>query len=190
MIMKKDKVRKIYLQMRQELSSLEYEERSSNLVQNTIELIKKFKPKCVHCFSSISIKQEINTMPIIEYCWTNNVNVVVPITDFANNTLKSAQYTPQTLIHQTRYNIPEPTNPVWASDEEIDMVITPLLAFDSDGHRVGFGKGFYDRLFSSLSKDIYRVGVSLFDACEGIDDINKYDMPLTHCVTPKESLTF
>jgi 5-formyltetrahydrofolate cyclo-ligase len=190
MIMKKDKVRKIYLQMRQELSSLEYEERSSNLVQNTIELIKKFKPKCVHCFLSISVKQEINTMPIIEYCWTNNINVVVPITDFANNTLKSAQYTPQTLIHQTRYNIPEPTNPVWGSDEEIDMVITPLLAFDSEGHRVGFGKGFYDRLFSSLSKNTRRVGVSLFDACEGIDDINKYDMPLTHCVTPKESLTF
>ena len=75
----KDIVRKKYLKKRQELSSFKFEEESSQLVQNTIELIKKYKPECIHCFLPIHLKGEINTIPIIQYCWENNINVVVPV---------------------------------------------------------------------------------------------------------------
>jgi 5-formyltetrahydrofolate cyclo-ligase len=69
--LKKDIVRKIYLKKRQELSPSKFEEDSFQLVQNTIELIKKYKPECIHCFLPIHSKGEINTTPIIEYCWKN-----------------------------------------------------------------------------------------------------------------------
>ena len=48
--MKKDIVRKTYLKKRQELPAAVFEEEESHLIQNTIELIKKFKPECIHCF--------------------------------------------------------------------------------------------------------------------------------------------
>ena len=86
--MKKDIVRKTYLKKRQELSSSKFEEESSQLVQNTIELIKKYKPECIHCFLPIHSKGEINTTPIIQYCWKNNINVVVPVSNFEDGTLK------------------------------------------------------------------------------------------------------
>ena len=188
--MKKDIVRKIYLKKRQELSPSKFEEDSFQLVQNTIELIKEYKPECIHCFLPIHSKGEINTTPIIEYCWKNNINVVVPVSNFEEGTLKNAEFKPLTKTKQTKNNITEPIDPIWGKNDNIDIVITPLLAFDPKGYRVGYGKGFYDRFFAALHKDAKRIGISLFKNCEGIEDINEQDISLTHCVTPNKTYSF
>jgi len=188
--LKKETARKNYQKKRQELSSLRFEEDSSQIIHNLIELIKKFKPTCIHCFLTINQKSEINTKPIMEYCWENRIDVVVPVTDFTNNMLKNAKFEPSTKTALTKNNIPEPINPIWANHSDIELVITPLLAFDATGHRVGFGRGFYDRLFSSLHDEVMRVGVSFFEPCETLEDIDNYDVPLTHCVTPQMTYCF
>ena len=188
--MKKETARKNYQKKRQELSSMQFEEDSSQIIRNLIKLIKKFKPTCIHCFLTINQKSEINTKPIIEYCWENHIDVVVPITDFTNNTLKNAKFEPSTKTALIKNNIPEPINPIWANDNGIELVITPLLAFDATGHRVGFGRGFYDRLFLSLHNEVKRVGVSFFEPCENLEDVDNYDVPLTHCVTPQKTYYF
>lgn len=188
--MKKETARINYQKRRKEISSLQFEEDSSLIICNLIELIKKSKPTCIHCFLTINQQSEINTKPIIEYCWENRIDVVVPVTDFTNNTLKNAKFEPSTKTVLTKNNIPEPINPIWANDSDIGLVITPLLAFDAMGHRVGFGKGFYDRLFSSLNNKVKRVGVSFFEPCEILEDIDNYDVPLTHCVTPQTTYCF
>ena len=143
--MKKDTARKIYLKKRQDLSSSEFEENSSLLIQNTIELIKKYELKFIHCFLPIHTKDEINTSPIVQYCWKNNIKVVVPVSNFEEGTMRNAAFSPDTKTKQTKYNISEPINPIWIENDKIDLVITPLLAFDLKGYRVGYGKGFYDR---------------------------------------------
>ena len=188
--MKKDIVRKKYLKKSLELSSSKFEEESFQLVQSTIELIKKYKPECIHCFLPIHSKGEINTTPIIQYCWKNNINVVVPVSNFEDGTLKTAEFRPGTKTKQTKNNITEPIDPVWEKNNIINIVITPLLAFDPKGYRVGYGKGFYDRFFASLHKDAQRIGISLFQPCKGIDNIDEHDIPLTHCVTPNKTYYF
>ncbi len=188
--MKKEIARVNYQKKRQELSSLRFEEDSSQIIRNLIELIKKCKPTCIHCFLTINQKNEINTKPIIEYCWENHIDVVVPVTDFKNNTLKNAKFDPSTKTTLIKNNIPEPINPIWAIDSDIELVITPLLAFDATGHRVGFGRGFYDRLFLSLHDEVKRIGVSFFEPCETLEDVDNYDVPLTHCVTPQTTYCF
>ena len=188
--MKKDIVRKTYLKKRQELPAAVFEEEESHLIQNTIELIKKFKPACIHCFLPIVSKGEINTMLIIQYCWENNINVVVPVSNFEEGTLKNAEFGPDTKTKQTKNNITEPIDPIWKKNDVIDLVITPLLAFDLKGYRVGYGKGFYDRFFASLHNDAKRIGISLFGPCSDIENITEQDIPLTHCVTPNKTYTF
>lgn len=189
-ILKKDVVRKIYLQKRNALTSSKFEEESSKLLHKTIEFINKYNPKCIHCFLPIQSKDEINTALIIRYCWENNINVVVPVSNFDDGTLKTAEFKPHTKTKLTKNNIPEPINPVWKKNDSIDMVITPLLAFDLKGYRVGYGKGFYDRFFASITKDVKRVGISLFGPCEEIENTNEYDITLTNCVTPNKIFTF
>lgn len=188
--MKKDIVRKIYLKKRQELSSSKFEEESFQIINNVIELIKKYKPKCIHCFLPIHSKGEINTTPIIQYCWENNINVVVPVSNFKNSTIKNAEFKPHAKTKQTKNNITEPVNPVWIENDKIDLVITPLLAFDHKGYRVGYGKGFYDRFFASLNKDVIRIGISLFAPCKIIKDVTDLDISLTHCITPNKTYSF
>jgi len=189
-ILKKDIARKTYLKKRQEQVPATFEEESSKLVRNSIALIEHYKPKCMHCFLPIHSRGEINTTPIIQYCWENNINVVVPVSNFEDGTLKNAEFRPHTKTSQTHYNITEPIDPVWEEGNDIDMVITPLLAFDCKGYRVGYGKGFYDRFFASLPKEVKRVGISLFDPCTEIVDISTHDIPLTHCVTPNQTYAF
>ncbi len=189
-ILKKDLIRKTYLEKRQTLCSSKLKEVSSQLVHNTIELIKQFKPKCLHCFLPIHSKGEIDTMPIIKYCWENNINVVVPVSNFESKTLKTAEFKPETKMKQTKNNITEPIEPVWKKNENIDIIITPLLAFDSKGYRVGYGKGFYDRFFASENTHAKRIGISLFESCNTIENINDHDIPLTHCVTPSKIYSF
>jgi len=188
--LKKDIVRKTYLKKRQELTSSQFEEESFLIVQNTIELIEKYKPECIHCFLPIYSKDEINTILIIQYCWKNNINVVVPVSNFEDGTLKNAEFRPHTKTKQTENNITEPIDPIWKKNDNIDIVITPLLAFDPKGYRVGYGKGFYDRFFASLRKDAKRIGISLFRPCKSIENITEQDIPLTHCVTPNKTYSF
>jgi 5-formyltetrahydrofolate cyclo-ligase len=188
--LKKDLARKTYLKKRQELSSLAFKNLSTRAIYKMMILIEEYKPKCIHCFLPILTKGEINTMPIIDYCWNNAIDVVVPVTNFKDKTLKNAEFKPDTQTKITSLNITEPMNPVWKSNNIIDLVITPLLAFDMKGFRVGYGGGFYDRFFASLGMNINRVGISLFDPCEFIDDMSELDIPLTHCVTPRRIYSF
>ena len=56
--------------------------------------------------------------------------------------------TDNTKIKKNKYNIPEPIDGIEVPDNKIEVVFVPLLAFDKKGHRVGYGKGFYDHFLS------------------------------------------
>ena len=188
--MKKEAIRKIYFEKRQNLSLNEFQLLSAHLLKNTIQLIKELKPKTIHCFLPIESKLELDTQAIINFCWNNKINVVVPISDFETKSMKSASLKPDTITDVKKYKIPEPVDPIWIDEKSIDLVITPLLAFDLKGYRVGYGKGFYDRFFDGLKPNVHKVGLSIFEAIKEITDISPYDVPLTNCITPKEIYSF
>ena len=65
----------------------------------------------------------------------------------------------------------------------VDLVLTPGLVFDARGSRLGFGRGYYDRLFAQLRPDVLRIGVTS-DALV-VDHLpsDPWDVPMTHLVT-------
>jgi 5-formyltetrahydrofolate cyclo-ligase len=96
-------------------------------------------------------------------------------------------------FHQLKKNswgILEPRQGVPAPPEKVDLVIVPLLAFDKLGHRVGYGKGFYDRFLKDCRSDCKKIGLSFFSPEEKIDDANPFDVPLHLALTPKEVFQF
>ena len=56
----------------------------------------------------------------------------------------------QTPLQRNHYGILEPVTGDEASANELDVVVTPLVAFDENGHRIGMGGGYYDRFFAAL----------------------------------------
>ncbi|RYF99725.1 MAG: 5-formyltetrahydrofolate cyclo-ligase, partial [Chitinophagaceae bacterium] len=95
-----------------------------------------------------------------------------------------------TKIKKNEYNIPEPIDGIEVPDSKIDVVFVPLLAFDKKGHRVGYGKGFYDRFLAKCKPDVIIIGVSFFEAEEEILDVNPTDFALQYCVTPTNIYRF
>ena len=64
------------------------------------------------------------------------------------------------------------------------MVFVPLLAYDKNGNRVGYGKGFYDNLLTKCREDVVKIGLSFFEPEDSISDVSAADVRLDFCVTP------
>ena len=98
--------------------------------------------------------------------------------------------TDSTRLKKSKWNIPEPVDGIEIAPNKLDVVFVPLLAFDGQGQRVGYGKGFYDRFLAQCRKDAIKIGLSLFEAEERISDFEESDIPLDFCVTPKKVYSF
>lgn len=78
---------------------------------------------------------------------------------------------------------PDPNVHVLFDETQIDCVLTPGVAFDSKGYRLGYGGGFYDRFFSRIEKAIPKIGIAFELQC--VDDlpVEHYDHPITQLIT-------
>jgi 5-formyltetrahydrofolate cyclo-ligase len=74
--------------------------------------------------------------------------------------------------------------------DALDIVFIPLLAVDSTGHRIGYGKGFYDRFLRKCRPNCIFIGLHLFDEMCNIDDIDRHDIRLDFCITPTQIIRF
>ncbi|MFK5968826.1 MAG: 5-formyltetrahydrofolate cyclo-ligase [Candidatus Marithrix sp.] len=144
----------------------------------------------LHVFLPIS--QEINTWLIIKEIFQNypNISIVTSKSNLQNYTMESYYLDKNTQLENNRWNIPEPINARKCLDEEIDMILLPLLAFDQRGFRVGYGKGFYDRFLLKCHQDIIKIGLSKFEPVDQIDDINEYDIKMDFCVMAEHIWVF
>ncbi|WP_448552986.1 5-formyltetrahydrofolate cyclo-ligase [Thalassotalea montiporae] len=98
---------------------------------------------------------ELDPSQFIKWCWQQGKRVVLPVLHpFTAGHLLFLQYTPSTLMLSNRFGIPEPRLDVTkvVPLSSIDIIFTPLVAFDKDGHRLGMGGGFYDRTLASLDR--------------------------------------
>ena len=95
-----------------------------------------------------------------------------------------------TPFSKTVLNILEPQSNEIMSPGEIDMVFVPLLAFDKNGFRLGYGKGFYDKWLADCRPDCIKIGFCYFEPIEAIDDRNEFDVPLDISITPHNVYVF
>jgi len=94
---------------------------------------------------------EMDPYPLIECLWSLGKSVYLPVlAPFTRNSLWFARYEPGTRLAANRYGIPEPMQQTLIKPAALDLVLTPLVAFDLAGHRIGMGGGFYDRSFAFL----------------------------------------
>lgn len=152
-------------------------------------LFKNFdfnKINTIHTFLPILQKNEINTKPIILTILNNykHCKILIPKINFKNKTLDHYYYKDDKHLLQNKYGIDEPYNcKKYKKKQNINIILVPLLAFDKNGHRVGYGGGYYDKFMINYSKSI-KIGLSLEQPTQ-IIDINNHDVKLNFCITPK-----
>ncbi len=144
----------------------------------------------VHVFLPIDSNNEIDTRLIIDRIRIEFPLVKIAVPRVRGNELETLRFDVDSVLKLSDWNVPEPAGDAFVDPWLIGIVIVPLLAFDQRGHRVGYGKGFYDRFLKTCRQDSLKVGVSFFPPVENIDDANENDVRLDFCLTPFNSYKF
>jgi 5-formyltetrahydrofolate cyclo-ligase len=186
--MLKEELRLLYLQLRSELSHQAIDNASLSIANQALSLpIWSFN--YYHIFLQISRKKEVNTQYLLTVLSGKDKNIVIPKVLKGNN-IANYLLTDNSRLIENQWGIPEPVEGVQVDDEKVDVVFLPLLAFDSRGHRVGYGRGFYDAFLSKCRKDVIKVGLSLFDPGPDINDLYAGDIAMDYCITPQKVYAF
>ena len=187
--MLKNELRTLYKSKRDALSATDIDEISIQIANRLLRL-DIWNHTYYHLFLSIEEQKEIQTEFILHILHAKDKEIVVSKSNFETLELINYLLTENTRIKKNEYNIPEPLDGIEVPNEKLDVVFVPLLAFDNNGYRVGYGKGFYDKMLSKCRKDCIKVGVSFFEASHTIGDTYEKDIPLDYCVTPNKIYRF
>ena len=137
---------------------------------------------------------ELDTSAAIQWFWTNNIAVCLPILHpFSPGHLLFMDYDADTSMRANRFGIMEPSLACHriVHKKEIDIIFTPLVAFDSSGNRLGMGGGFYDRTLKQWQQHklgAYPIGIA-HDCQEYLAiPTEEWDVPLPELLTPSRRL--
>lgn len=135
------------------------------------------------------IRTELSPLPVMQALFESGKNVCVPVISAAGQPLDFSRWTPKGEMKNGPFGAAVPVHDEFLKP---DIVITPLLAFDMRGYRLGYGGGFYDRSFEGLraQKKVTAVGLA-YDAQEiPVVPTEPTDQQLEALVTPSRTLTF
>lgn len=187
--MTKKEARIKYKKLRQELTIEERDEKSCAIANELLKL-PIWDKQYFHVFLSIQEHFEVDTEYILHILAGKDKDILISKSDFENSEMIHYLLTDGTKIRKNEYNIPEPVDGIEVPDSKIDVVFVPLLAFDEKGHRVGYGKGFYDRFLSKCKLEVITIGLSFFGVEKEINDLHENDFALNYCVTPSKTYQF
>ena len=149
-------IRRRVLVARDALSAAERERRGALIVEGLLALPEVAAAQTVLAFWAFG--SEVPTRPLLEALHGRGVRVVLP--RIVEGDLELRSYEPGDPVTGTAFGAMEPTDGAVAPPIEIDVVCTPAVAFDRRGARVGYGGGYYDRLFARTRADALRVGMA------------------------------
>ena len=191
--MKKSELRKLYLSKRKAISVEEMAIKSQQIADLFFQNFDLLAIKNLHIFLPIIKHNEIDTWLIIKELQQNfsEISIIIPKVIQEKSELESYVFNEKNLIENS-WGILEPTgeNQEKILSEQIDLVIIPLLIFDKNGNRVGYGKGFYDRFLQQCKPETLKIGLCLEEPVEEIEDVNKFDVKINFCLTPNKIYKF
>jgi 5-formyltetrahydrofolate cyclo-ligase len=190
--MTKSELRKTYFEKREALETDEVMEKSLQVAERFLDAFDLRKIDYLHGFLPIEKFHELDTRLIFHRVWFDfsHIETLVPRVNFETNDLENLKYTPVTELIPNAWMIHEPAHNELVESAKIDLVLVPLLCFDREGSRIGYGKGFYDKFLKTCRPDCRKVGLSHFPPVEKIVDTNEFDVRLDFCITPDEVFKF
>lgn len=188
--MDKNTLRKVYLEKRKFLSEAEYERRNQLLYHRLIEFQEAHNFKSIHTYIPIKKNKEPDIFPFVQYLWSKKpeVDVVTAISDLKSPILNHVQIKENTTFLENKWGIPEPQGCDSYAIENIECVLVPMVVGGKNGHRIGYGKGYYDRFLQKCKRSTQFVGITLGPLLEGDVFVGQFDIPMHKMVTPFEVL--
>ena len=178
--MLKSKLRKKILKVRQKFNT-------KNIQLNFNQVIKILKKEKITNQIIVGgyypVNFEIDDLTLLRKFKKNKFNISLPIIK-KNFQIDFHSWSFSEPLKINKYGIPEPEN---KNIVYPDVLLIPLVAFDKNLNRLGYGGGYYDRLIKKLSKKKNIIKIGLAFSIQEIDKvpINMYDQKLDYIVTNK-----
>lgn len=154
------------------------------LAERLLRFINFDEVRSVHTFLSMTDKNEVDTFSIIDAMKRRNAGIAIAVSKtLPKGELAHYQLNEHTTIEKNNWGIPEPVEGSAAVIHELDVVLVPLISFDLEGHRIGYGKGYYDRFLKTVPR-AQKIGLALTPPLDHIPYSHEHDVQLDACVTP------
>ena len=162
------------------LTALQQQQAEDSITQQALALIEERNAQ--HIALYVSFDGEISTNKLIKILWAQGKQVYLPVLHpFNPNHLLFLRYLPDTQMLKNKFGIWEPKLNVQnvLPLDELDILFTPLVAFDKQGNRLGMGGGFYDRTLQNWRNSSF-IPVGLAHQCQQVEQLptEAWDVPL------------
>lgn len=178
--MLRNQLRQQIRKTRANLTALQQQQAENSITQQALALIEARNAQ--HIALYVSFDGEISTDKLIKTLWAQDKHVYLPVLHpFNPNHLLFLRYLPDTPMLKNKFGIWEPKLNVQnvLPLDELDILFTPLVAFDKQGNRLGMGGGFYDRTLQNWQNSSF-IPVGLAHQCQQVEQLptEAWDVPL------------
>ena len=125
-----------------------------------------------------SLPDEVETLAFIE-AWRHRKTIVLPTV--VGDDIIPVELADTTMFAEGDFHIPEPQNHPYTGD--FDLIVVPGMAFDMDGHRLGRGRGYYDR-FLAIHPEVYTIGLCFDFQLVPVVPSEPHDHPINEILHP------
>ncbi len=178
----KKRLRLASLQKRRSIKPEDLARASSLVMANLLSLAEYKAARLI--ISYCAKEDEVQTRPIIEEALKEGKRVAVIVTEVAPKELHFSEIASFEELAPGAFGIlePKPGNLRPVSLEEADIILVPLVAWDEQGRRLGYGQGYFDRALAGVKK-VKTLGLAL--ESQRLDDVptSEHDVPLDLIVT-------
>jgi len=176
------------LKVRNSLSKSELMGKSDRIKKRLFEMYEMKKSSTILYY--ISYDNEVHTHKMIKESMSNGKKIVVPSTFKKNSRLILSELNNWNNLTHSTYNFLEPSEKyiIEVSLDSIDLILVPGIGFDKNGHRLGHGMGYYDKLLENVNHS-WIVGLAFeFQILETIPT-EKHDIPVNKIITEERTIT-
>lgn len=142
----------------------------------------------------MDFKDEVRTAEIIEYLWRQGKTVVIPRVNKKEDRLDLFKIASFNEMTRSSFGILEPSKELMPDiqPDQIDLILSPGVAFDTVGNRIGYGGGYYDKLLPHIQPSCVVCGLAfeLQIVAQGLIPVEPHDVPLHYVVTDSRILKF
>ncbi|MDO6444305.1 5-formyltetrahydrofolate cyclo-ligase [Colwellia sp. 1_MG-2023] len=193
----RNEIRQLIRQKRQSLDESSQQQQSQLLAKSLKNHPKVLTAKSIAIY--LTNDGELNTHDFINECWDQKIKTYLPVLHpFSKGHLLFLHYHAQTAMIRNKYHILEPKLNVQdvLPMEQLDIIFTPLVAFDNTGARLGMGGGYYDRTlnkwYTQKEQTAKPYPIGLAHDFQQVDKVpsEHWDIPIPEIITPNQHFKF